>query len=79
MEIFILVFVTIILGSLIGGIIADIADIRWIVFIRDGETHIGLYRTYECKTKDIVAVRNVSYIGALISYYTVKNRHKWEK
>lgn len=79
MVIFILVIVMLILGSLIGGIIADIANVRWIVFIRDEEAHIGLYETYEYKMKDVVAVRNVSYIGALISYYTVKNRHRWEK
>lgn len=51
----------------------------WIVFIRDGETHIGLYAAYKAEREDIVAARNVSYIGALISYHTVKNRHKLEK
>lgn len=79
MEIFILVIVVFLLGLLFGVIIVDISDVRWIVFIRDGETHIGLYETYEYKMKDIVAVRDVSYVGAFISYYTVKNRHKWEK
>ena len=79
MTIFILVIVIFLLGSLCGGIIVDLADVRWVVFIRNGEVHIGLSETYEYKTKDIITVRNVSYTGALISYYTVKNRHKWEK
>lgn len=79
MEFFILIIGILLLGSVFGGLIADAASVRWIVFIRDGETHIGLYASYNPEIEDIVAVRNVSYIGALISYYTVKNRHKWEK
>ena len=79
MEFFILIIGILLLGSVLGGLIADSVSVRWIVFIRDGETHIGLYEAYKTEMRDIVAARNVSYIGALVSYYTVKNRHKWEK
>lgn len=79
MEFFILIIGILLLGSVFGGLIADAANVRWIVFIRGEETHLGLYEAYKAEMKDIVAARNVSYIGALVSYYTVKNRHKWEK
>lgn len=79
MELFILITVIFLLGLVFGLLISDSASVRWIVFIRDEETHIGLYAAYKEEREDIVAARNVSYIGALVSYYTVKNRYKWEK
>ena len=79
MEFSISITVTFLLGLFSGILTADSASIRWIVFIRDGETHLGLYEAYKAEMKDIVVAKNVSYIGALISYYTVENRHKLEK
>ena len=79
MEFFILIIVIFSLGLFFGILIADLASVRWIVFIKDGETHLGLYEVYKTEMKDIVVAKNVSYIGALISYYTVKNKHKLEK
>ena len=79
MEFFILIIVIFSLGLFFGILIADLTSVRWIVFIKDGETHLGLYEVYKAEMKDIVVAKNVSYIGALISYYTVKNKHKLEK
>lgn len=79
MDFFILIIVIFSFGLFFVILIADLASVRWIVFIRDGETYLGLYEAYKAEMKDIVVAKNVSYIGALISYYTVKNRHKLEK